>query len=191
MEWQSVKDSCLLLQPIAKQINNKLVSCAVQETMLSFSKYKHTPESIAMSSSTISVHNCSKSQVKLGKYRFIFQGLTGYSRLTIIELMNTVKLLMFCLLNVYRPISFFMELALGRGILLSCSCHQVAHTMMIDVLRPVLCTWLAKWAERPLEVMKRSQRWNNLQICPRRDSNTGGSDQWSNTLPLDHGGAPR
>ena len=37
--------------------------------------------------------------------------------------------------------------------------------------------------------MKRSQRWNTLQICPRRDSNTGGSDLWSNTLPLDHGGA--
>ncbi|KAK2163817.1 hypothetical protein LSH36_74g14046 [Paralvinella palmiformis] len=37
--------------------------------------------------------------------------------------------------------------------------------------------------------MRRSQRRNNLQICPRRDSNTGGSDLWSNTLPLDHGGA--
>ena len=37
--------------------------------------------------------------------------------------------------------------------------------------------------------MKRSERWNTLQICPRRDSNTGGSDLWSNTLPLDHGGA--
>ena len=39
-------------------------------------------------------------------------------------------------------------------------------------------------------IMRRSQRRNNLQICPRRDSNTGGSDLWSNTLPLDHGGAP-
>ena len=38
--------------------------------------------------------------------------------------------------------------------------------------------------------MKRSQRWNNLQICPRRNSNTGGSDLWSNTLPLDHGATP-
>ena len=37
--------------------------------------------------------------------------------------------------------------------------------------------------------MRRSERWNNLQICPRRDSNTSGSDLWSNTLPLDHGGA--
>ena len=35
--------------------------------------------------------------------------------------------------------------------------------------------------------MRRSQRRNNLQIWPRRDSNTGGSDMWSNTLPLDHG----
>ncbi|KAK2165648.1 hypothetical protein LSH36_47g04018 [Paralvinella palmiformis] len=38
--------------------------------------------------------------------------------------------------------------------------------------------------------MRRSERRNNLQICPRRDSNTGGSDLWSSTLPLDHGGAP-
>ena len=37
--------------------------------------------------------------------------------------------------------------------------------------------------------MRRSERRNNLRICPRRDSNTGGSDLWSNTLPLDHGGA--
>jgi len=26
---------------------------------------------------------------------------------------------------------------------------------------------------------------------PRRDSNTGGSDLWSNTLPLDQGGTPK
>ena len=31
--------------------------------------------------------------------------------------------------------------------------------------------------------MKRSQRWNTLQICQYRDSNSGGSDLWSNTLP--------
>ena len=37
--------------------------------------------------------------------------------------------------------------------------------------------------------MRRSERRNNLQICQRRDSNTGGSDLWSSTLPLDHGGA--
>ena len=45
------------------------------------------------------------------------------------------------------------------------------------------------WPMLPPKVMKRSQRWNNLQICPRRDSNTGSSDMWSNTLQLDHGGA--
>ena len=34
--------------------------------------------------------------------------------------------------------------------------------------------------------MRRSERRNNLQICPHRDSITGGSDLWSNTLlPLD------
>ncbi|KAK2142791.1 hypothetical protein LSH36_913g01063 [Paralvinella palmiformis] len=38
--------------------------------------------------------------------------------------------------------------------------------------------------------MRRSERRNNLQICPGLDSNTGGSDLWSSTLPLDHGGAP-
>jgi len=38
--------------------------------------------------------------------------------------------------------------------------------------------------------MKPGQRWNAPQIPPRRDSNTGGSDQWSNPLPSDHGGAP-
>ena len=61
--------------------------------------------------------------------------------------------------------------------------------MMIDVLRPLLCTRWAKWAERPPKVMRRSHRRNNLQICPRRDLNTSGSELQSNTLPLDHGGA--
>ena len=42
----------------------------------------------------------------------------------------------------------------------------------------------AKRAERPPKVMKRSQRWNTLQICPPRDSNSVGTDQWSNTLPV-------
>ncbi|KAK2168904.1 hypothetical protein LSH36_13g07017 [Paralvinella palmiformis] len=37
--------------------------------------------------------------------------------------------------------------------------------------------------------MRRSKRRNNLQICPRRYSNTGGSDLWSSMLPLDHGGS--
>ena len=63
--------------------------------------------------------------------------------------------------------------------------------MMIDVLRPLLCTRQAKWAEQPPKVMRRSERRNNLQICLRQDLNTGGSDLWSNTLPLDHGGAPQ
>ena len=35
-----------------------------------------------------------------------------------------------------------------------------------------------------------SQRWNTLQICLRRDLNTGDSDLWSNTLLFDRGGAP-
>ena len=35
--------------------------------------------------------------------------------------------------------------------------------MMIYVLRPILCTWQAKWAKRPSKVMKRGQRCNNLQ----------------------------
>ena len=30
--------------------------------------------------------------------------------------------------------------------------------MMIDVLRTLLCTWEAKWAERPPKVMKRSKK---------------------------------
>ena len=61
--------------------------------------------------------------------------------------------------------------------------------MMIVVLPPPLCTKQAKWAERFPKVMRRSERRNNLQICPRRDLNTCGSDLWSSTLPLDHGGA--
>ena len=48
--------------------------------------------------------------------------------------------------------------------------------MMIDVLRPIVCTWQAKWAERPPKIMRQCQRRNDLQMCPRRDSNTGGSD---------------
>ena len=45
-------------------------------------------------------------------------------------------------------------------------------------------------AERLPKVMRRSERRNNLQICQRQDSNTGGSDLWFSMLPLDHGGAP-
>jgi len=36
--------------------------------------------------------------------------------------------------------------------------------------------------ERPPKAMKRSQRWNTLQIWPPRDSNSGDSDLWSNAL---------
>ena len=32
--------------------------------------------------------------------------------------------------------------------------------------------------------MKRSQRWNTLQICQRRGSNSGGSDLWSDGLTI-------
>ena len=42
----------------------------------------------------------------------------------------------------------------------------------------------------PIDLQRRSERRNNLQICPRWDPNMGGSDLWSNMLPLDHGGAP-
>jgi len=38
--------------------------------------------------------------------------------------------------------------------------------------------------------MKRNQRWNILQIYPRRDSNTGGSDMWYNALPPRPGRRP-
>ena len=36
---------------------------------------------------------------------------------------------------------------------------NIIHTMMmmIDVLRPLLCIWQAKWAERPPRVMKQSE----------------------------------
>ena len=47
--------------------------------------------------------------------------------------------------------------------------------MMIGVLRPLLCAWKGKWAERPAKVMRRSERRNN--------------DMWSSTLLLDHRGA--
>ena len=56
--------------------------------------------------------------------------------------------------------------------------------LMIGDLRPRLYTWWAKWAERPPTVMKRNRRWTTLQICSRRDSNSGGSDPWYNALPI-------
>jgi len=51
--------------------------------------------------------------------------------------------------------------------------------MMIDVLRPLVCTW----AEPYPNVTERSQRWNTLQIWPGRDSTSGGNDLWSKALP--------
>ena len=38
-------------------------------------------------------------------------------------------------------------------------------------------------AKRPPKVMKQNQRWNTLLICQHRDSNSGGSNLWSNALP--------
>ena len=50
---------------------------------------------------------------------------------------------------------------------------------MIDVYGHL---WEAKWAELSPKAMKRSQRWNTLQLCSHRDSNSAGS-LWSNALP--------
>jgi len=59
------------------------------------------------------------------------------------------------------------------------------YWMMIDdwCLRPVLCTRQIKWADWPPKLMKREQRGNTAQICPRRDSNSGGSEICSKALP--------
>jgi len=56
-----------------------------------------------------------------------------------------------------------------------CVCVCVCVMVMIDVLRTLLCTRSAKWAEQ-------SPKVNTLQICPHQDLNSGGSDLWSNTL---------
>jgi len=62
--------------------------------------------------------------------------------------------------------------------------------MMIDVLRPLLCKQLAKLAERLSKVVKRSQRCNNLQICPCREIRTRVVVICGLTCyQLDHGGA--
>ena len=53
-----------------------------------------------------------------------------------------------------------------------------------NVLQPLLCTWWAKWAEWPPKVMKRSERWNAHRICQSWDSNSDGSDLWSDALPV-------
>ena len=72
--------------------------------------------------------------------------------------------------------------------------HALFNTMktrykkMIIGLRLILCTMKVKWADWHRKAMKQIQRWNTLQICPRRDSKRGGSELWSNTLLLGHAG---
>ena len=56
--------------------------------------------------------------------------------------------------------------------------------MMVGILRPLLWTWKDKWAERPPKVTKRRQRWDTIQICPRPNSNSVGSELWSTALPV-------
>jgi len=62
--------------------------------------------------------------------------------------------------------------------------------MMIDVLRPLLCTWQIKKAERFAKVMNRSQRVNSLRYAYAkiriRVVVICGPAQYQ----LDHGGAP-
>ena len=68
---------------------------------------------------------------------------------------------------------------------------QIFSQMTMEVITdnwPLLCTWQANWAERPPKAMEWSERWNTLQICRRRDSNSGGSDLWSSALPTHNGG---
>jgi len=36
----------------------------------------------------------------------------------------------------------------------------------------------------PSDLMKRSRRWNTFQLCPNCNSNSDGSDMWSNALPV-------
>ena len=51
--------------------------------------------------------------------------------------------------------------------------HSMPSTVVrVDDWWPLLCTWWGKWAEQPpKKIMKQSKGWNNLQICPHRDSN--------------------
>ena len=60
-----------------------------------------------------------------------------------------------------------------------CASSRRRGTREVKETKELILSWL-----------KRSQRWNDLQICPRRASNTGDSDLWCNTLLLDHGGGP-
>ena len=57
--------------------------------------------------------------------------------------------------------------------------------MMIGVLRPLLYTGRA--TSKGNEAKSKMKQPSDIPT-PRFD--TGGSDLWSNTLPLDHGGAP-
>ena len=59
--------------------------------------------------------------------------------------------------------------------------------IIIGVLRPLLCTWQAKWADRPPTVNEAKLEMKQPSDMPRRDSNAGEGDLWSNTLPQDHG----
>ena len=57
--------------------------------------------------------------------------------------------------------------------------------MFIDVLRPLLCTRKARWAERPPKVMKaKSKMKRPSDRWPRRDSNSSASDLLYNTLRI-------
>ena len=92
----------------------------------------------------------------------------------------------FCWLH---GIVFVCELCSSDGVgdfawILMAFFARLMMMLMIDVLRPLLHTWYAKWTERPPNVMKWSKIWITLQMCPRRDSNSGGSDMWSSALPI-------
>jgi len=47
-----------------------------------------------------------------------------------------------------------------------------------------LCTRLAKWVERPPNVMRQSERWNSLQTRSCRYLNSGGWEIWPTALPV-------
>jgi len=61
---------------------------------------------------------------------------------------------------------------------------------IIGLLRPLLCTRQAKWA--PSAASKGNEAKSKMKqpsdmLTPKFEH--GGSDLWSNTLPLEHGGA--
>jgi len=69
---------------------------------------------------------------------------------------------------------------------LTCAMLMPAGMMMIVIII-IDIIWYVKWAERPPKVMKWSQRWNNLEISPRRDSNTVVVICCPTSYQLDHG----